>query len=122
MTTLSCGMPNDFTSSTQAIAAAPAPLQTSFAVRKPRATQASGRTLAVALASVLLLGIAIVWLQPDLLPSLCAAVMAGIGATFVMQGWLERRLGGYTGDNLGATQQLVELAALLGFLALLNVF
>ena len=31
--------------------------------------------------------------------------------------WLRARLGGYTGDTLGATQQLTELAMLLGWLA-----
>jgi adenosylcobinamide-GDP ribazoletransferase len=31
--------------------------------------------------------------------------------------WLQRRLGGYTGDGLGATQQLTELLVLLGWLA-----
>lgn len=41
----------------------------------------------------------------------CALVTAGCWR------WLERRLGGYTGDTLGATQQLVELASLLAWLA-----
>jgi len=36
-----------------------------------------------------------------------------------MHRWLRRRLGGYTGDNLGASQQLSELALLLAALALL---
>jgi adenosylcobinamide-GDP ribazoletransferase len=33
---------------------------------------------------------------------------------------LHRRLGGFTGDTLGATQQLVELAMLLAALAALS--
>jgi adenosylcobinamide-GDP ribazoletransferase len=31
--------------------------------------------------------------------------------------WLHRRLGGITGDTLGATQQITELLVLLGWLA-----
>jgi cobalamin synthase len=31
--------------------------------------------------------------------------------------WLRQRLGGFTGDTLGATQQIVELAILLAWLA-----
>lgn len=34
--------------------------------------------------------------------------------------WFRSRLGGYTGDTLGASQQLTELAACLGWLALLG--
>ncbi|MDN3922400.1 adenosylcobinamide-GDP ribazoletransferase [Roseateles violae] len=89
---------------------------------KPLATQASEATLAFALASSLLIGAAIAWLRPELLPSLCAAVLASAGVTLWVQGRLERRLGGYTGDTLGATQQLAELAGLLSFVALLDVF
>ena len=56
-------------------------------------------------------------LLPGLLPALGAASLAGLGLTWWMQSMLKRRLGGYTGDNLGATQQLVELGLLLGLLA-----
>lgn len=49
------------------------------------------------------------WLW-SLLPLL--ALRAGAAA------WLGRRLGGYTGDCLGAVQQLGELACLLVFIAL----
>ncbi len=34
--------------------------------------------------------------------------------------WYRRRLGGYTGDTLGATQQLAEIAFYLGWLATWN--
>ena len=40
--------------------------------------------------------------------ALCAA--AAVGA--VMIAWLKRRLGGYTGDGLGAVEQVSEVAAL----------
>ena len=36
---------------------------------------------------------------------------------FTMWRWLKRRLGGYTGDTLGATEQLAELAVLLALAA-----
>ena len=38
-------------------------------------------------------------------------------ATGLCARWLRRRLGGFTGDTLGATQQIVELAGLLAWLA-----
>lgn len=92
---------------------------------KPLATQVSARGLAVAA----------VW---SLLASVAAALVgerfgagAGIGPWVTVTGaamaccattlWcargLRRRLGGFTGDTLGATQQLVELAGLLAWLA-----
>lgn len=84
---------------------------------KPLATQASGRTLGIALLWALLAGLALALIDASWLPSLCLAAVAAGGATLAMQSWLERRLGGYTGDNLGATQQLVELAMLLALAA-----
>ncbi len=89
---------------------------------KPLATQASWGTVVVALAWVGTASIGIACITPKLVPTLCAASVVALGSTFWVQGWLEKRLGGYTGDNLGACQQLVELSALLVFLALLNVF
>lgn len=89
---------------------------------KPLATQASGATVSVALGWVMVASLLTAWISPGLVPTLCAASVAVVGTTFWLQGWFDQRLGGYTGDNLGACQQLVELAALLVFLALLNVF
>jgi adenosylcobinamide-GDP ribazoletransferase len=40
-----------------------------------------------------------------------AAVAAAVLVALLMRAWLYRRLGGMTGDTLGATQQLAELAA-----------
>jgi adenosylcobinamide-GDP ribazoletransferase len=49
------------------------------------------------------------------------AALAGLGlaalATFLAARYFVRRIGGYTGDCLGATQQLSELAIYLGILA-----
>ncbi|WP_369973833.1 adenosylcobinamide-GDP ribazoletransferase [Pelomonas sp. KK5] len=79
---------------------------------KPLATQADGVTLAVALGWALSIGLLLV---PG--ARLCAALLAIAAVVLWMRRWLRRRLGGYTGDNLGACQQLAELAALLAFAA-----
>jgi adenosylcobinamide-GDP ribazoletransferase len=48
-------------------------------------------------------------------------VIAGLALAILVRTWLlrwfERRLGGYTGDALGATQQFTELAFYLGWAA-----
>lgn len=41
------------------------------------------------------------------------ALAAAGGVVWAMRRWLQQRLGGYTGDTLGATEQLTELAVLL---------
>lgn len=47
-----------------------------------------------------------------------AAVLLGLAClVVVMRGWLRRRLGGYTGDTLGATEQLGEIIVLLAWTA-----
>ncbi len=52
-----------------------------------------------------------------------AGVLAALGAALLMRGYLawrlQKRLGGYTGDCLGAVQQLSELGFYLGLLAAL---
>ncbi len=50
-------------------------------------------------------------------PALVAALAALLLAAAVCRRWYRQRLGGYTGDTLGAAQQFSELAALLGWLA-----
>jgi adenosylcobinamide-GDP ribazoletransferase len=87
---------------------------------KPLATQAGLATVGLTLAWVLATGALLALLAPPLLPALCAAAVVGALTTWLMQRWLLQRLGGYTGDNLGATQQLVELSSLLTLLAALN--
>ncbi len=87
---------------------------------KPLATQAGIATVGLTLAWVLGTGALLALLTPRLLPALCAAALVGAVTTGLMQRWLKQRLGGYTGDNLGATQQLVELSSLLTLLAVLN--
>ncbi len=48
---------------------------------------------------------------------LAAATCAMVAVALVMRRWLRRRLGGYTGDGLGATEQTCELAVLLALAA-----
>jgi adenosylcobinamide-GDP ribazoletransferase len=73
---------------------------------KPLALQVGRWQLLVAL---LLCAPALGWV-PALLP-----VLLGVAAVMVL--WLRKRLGGYTGDTLGATEQLAEAALLLTCLA-----
>ena len=51
---------------------------------------------------------------------LAAAALATAATAWLMARWLRFRLGGYTGDTLGATQQFSELAVYLVLLALLS--
>lgn len=83
---------------------------------KPLALAVAPRDFTIALAWCVPLSAALaVWAeQPQrLLLSLAAA--AAVAA--LMRQWLKRRLGGYTGDGLGATEQLAEIAVLLAFTA-----
>lgn len=78
---------------------------------KPLADQISGRSLATALlwsiGSLALMGYALgiaVWIA-----CLAASALVALG----MRRWFARRLGGFTGDCLGATQQIGEIAIYL---------
>jgi adenosylcobinamide-GDP ribazoletransferase len=78
---------------------------------KPLAVRMGAGSLAVAA----LFGLAPLALLP------WQAALAGLGlaalATFLAARYFVRRIGGYTGDCLGATQQFAELSLYLGFLA-----
>jgi len=84
---------------------------------KPLAQRMSDREFLIAAMTVLLLmgGLCIF----DVLP--VRAVVAGVAATAIAMIWLAlkfvRRLGGYTGDCLGAVQQVAEAAFYLAVLA-----
>ena len=94
---------------------------------KPLATQVSSPQLlaAVLVTSVVVLGLWAVldhlgwpwrtWARAMVWSSVAAAVV-----TLWMRRWLKRRLGGYTGDTLGASQQLTEVAILLAWLAVVH--
>ncbi|MFH7587338.1 adenosylcobinamide-GDP ribazoletransferase [Oceanimonas smirnovii] len=58
------------------------------------------------------------WLGPQLSHvQLLLAGLLAVAATVYMHRLLKRRLGGYTGDGLGATQQLAEIAIYAGLAA-----
>jgi adenosylcobinamide-GDP ribazoletransferase len=83
---------------------------------KPLALAVPPRNLGIALGwcGLLLLGLAGLGVAPQrLIVAVAAATLAGL----LMRQWLQRRLGGYTGDGLGATEQLAEIAVLLAFTA-----
>ena len=93
---------------------------------KPLATRLDGSGLAVALAWVGVISagaVAVaVWTGASsswtmALGLALSALVACAAATLCCARWLRRRLGGFTGDTLGATQQIVELVGLLTWLA-----
>lgn len=55
-----------------------------------------------------------------LLPAMLVAMLACAVVTLFCTRWYRRRLGGYTGDTLGAAQQFSEAASLLAWLAVLG--
>ena len=84
-----------------------------------RRISATGGWVAVAWSAGVALGLAL-W-NPVHAPTVaCALLAAGIGTGICGWRW-HARLGGYTGDTLGATQQISELLALLGWLAALRL-
>ena len=101
-----------------------------YAKAKPLATQVCGRDAAMALAW-LFVWPAATWLavgrldidQDQWWPAAWGFALAilPIGVTtLICARWLHRRLGGYTGDTLGALVQVTELVALLAVLAHLS--
>ncbi|KQY79438.1 adenosylcobinamide-GDP ribazoletransferase [Pelomonas sp. Root1444] len=83
---------------------------------KPLALAVAPRNFGVALGWCALLALALVACGVHL-PRLLAAMAAAGLAALLMRQWLKRRLGGYTGDGLGATEQFAEIAVLLAFTA-----
>ena len=108
---------------------------------KPLATQINGMTVCVALGWVLLLSLMLVAgahyfsdLEQAALPdadeystaavftlameyALLAAAAAISLAAWLAARWLNRRIGGFTGDTLGALQQVSEIVSLMAWLA-----
>lgn len=92
---------------------------------KPLAMRASGSGVVVALiwvgvASAVAVSVA-AWTATSSWTVSLAVTLSALAACAAATGWcaawLRRRLGGFTGDTLGATQQIVELAGLLAWLA-----
>ena len=95
---------------------------------KPLAISVSGMGVAVAGAWVALMSAAL-WAVAQELGEAdsvgwCLGVALLVVVLVVWQAtrWLRHRLGGYTGDTLGAVQQVVEMAALLVWLAVATMF
>jgi len=83
---------------------------------KPLAQRVSGAGVMVALGTVATVSALLILLAPAHAPSVVTSLaLVAIGAAWSMR-WLRSRLGGYTGDTLGGTQQLTELLSLLGWL------
>ncbi len=92
---------------------------------KPLATQVSPSGVSMAMVWVLTLSLLAWWAcggasRPAVASALGFACAAAAIATAACVRWLRRRLGGFTGDTLGATQQIVEGASLLAWLAVLT--
>ncbi len=81
---------------------------------KPLAEQISSASLAIALLWMLAAVALVAWRAPGLVWP--AGVAAAALAWWLMGRWFARRLQGFTGDCLGATQQVCELALYLGLL------
>jgi adenosylcobinamide-GDP ribazoletransferase len=90
---------------------------TDHAKAKPMAQQVDGLAFGIALmwGVIAALG-AGVFLPPG---ALLWAAMSALVVTMWMARWLQKRLGGYTGDALGATQQFCEVAVYLAVQAAL---
>jgi len=86
---------------------------------KPMAQQASDATLAVAVLWCVIAGVMAVVCGVDIVHAALAALCA-LAVALLMARWLKARLGGYTGDTLGAAQQGAELAMYLALLAALS--
>ena len=84
---------------------------------KPLAQQVDRLAFAIAMLWALLAAASAAVFLPG--AALLAAAMAVAITTPCMARWVQRRLGGYTGDTLGATQQFAELAVYLALAAAL---
>lgn len=94
---------------------------------KPLAMKANWLNVLAAVGMTVIVALALVgglqwagWPVPTLLRCLLWASLAAALVTVVCRQWFLRRLGGFTGDTLGASQQLSELAALLAWLAVVH--
>ncbi|ALK95662.1 adenosylcobinamide-GDP ribazoletransferase [Massilia sp. WG5] len=87
---------------------------------KPLAQQMTSREFAIAALTALLpapILLASGWVTPA---ALLAALLGALLAALWLGHKLQRRLGGYTGDCLGAVQQLAEIFVYIGVLATLG--
>jgi adenosylcobinamide-GDP ribazoletransferase len=88
---------------------------------KPLAQQVGAAEVVGAAFWVGLVGVGLWALDALAASALGVALASAAVAATVCARWLRRRLGGFTGDTLGATQQISELALLLGVSAALQL-
>ena len=96
--------------------------ETEHAKAKPMAQQLTPFQGLLSSGWLLLAGVLVVLLFPNTVQQIgiwqwLLALLLGIVATDYMRRLLHRRLEGYTGDGLGATQQLSEIAIYIGLAA-----
>ncbi|MBL0727004.1 adenosylcobinamide-GDP ribazoletransferase [Piscinibacter sp. HJYY11] len=89
----------------------------SQAKAKPLAERISGAGLLMALVWSGLASAALVAWQPAWWPVVATSGLVAVVGAWACGRWFMRRLGGITGDALGATQQLIELGVLLAWVA-----
>jgi len=87
---------------------------------KPLAQQISRTGLGVAAAWVLLLAVCLVAWQAAWWMAVGASVWIALLGLLWCARWFQQRLGGYTGDTLGASQQITEVLVLLSWVAALR--
>jgi adenosylcobinamide-GDP ribazoletransferase len=88
---------------------------------KPLAQRISGAGFAVAWGWALAVGALLLAWHAGWWPAVLGGIALAFSCALACAGWLKRRLGGMTGDTLGATQQVSELLVLLGCLAWLRL-
>lgn len=87
---------------------------------KPLARRVSGAGLSVAIGWPLLMAAGLVAWWPGVWPVVASSLLVVVIGAAACARWFHRRLGGITGDTLGATQQLTELLVLLSWVAWLR--
>ena len=87
---------------------------------KPLAQRISGWGFAAAWSWVLVVGGLLLAWNVAWWPAVLGGIGLALLCAMASAVWLKRRLGGMTGDTLGATQQLSEVLVLLGCLAWLR--
>lgn len=76
--------------------------------------------LKASLGALILVGL-VTWFFPHLFYPVLAGCLAALAGAHLLSGYASRRLGGLTGDILGASCELGELFFLLGFYLALNI-
>lgn len=89
---------------------------------KPLAHAIGFRGLCWALLPVALSGLFLMWFTLFTLPVLILIMLFAYGFVLLFSRQLKRAIGGYTGDGLGAIQQLSEVSLYLGSLGVLRLF